>query len=348
MTATSDAKQILKSDTAEGVDDRALKNAADASLISFSTLPLGGKIGAVVLLLFFFIGLATLFMGILRSVSDVPMAAYVELKIPEGPAPSQAKTLLKSTTVPNASIKAAATIIPDNEPQEESAVIPKGHRISIILVESGLDVKATQRAIRELPSAVVLAFSPYASNVSGLVKDARSNGHQIWVGVPMEPLRYPAVDPGENTLLIRLSEAENLKRLSWAIGRVNQPVGVYNLMGSAFTANKKSLLPILKTLSERKLMFLDTRATPRSKASEIAASLSLPIAINDRFLDSAQSEAAIDRELRALEAQARLTGYAVGVGQPQSALISRLATWLPTLSDRGFILVPPSDTTHTR
>lgn len=215
-------------------------------------------------------------------------------------------------------------------------------KIAIVVNWLGLSDAATEAAIQELPGGVTLAFAPYAENLTNWVRLARAAGHEVLLNLPMEPLNYPANDPGPQTLLTSLSPARNLDRLEWTLSRVTGYVGVTNYMGSRFTTSSASLKPVLKALKGRGLLFLDSRSSSRSLAPEVAKELDLPWVANNRFLDNQASRRAIDAELEALEVVARSQGYAVGIGFPYPVTLERLAAWIPTLQEKGFVLAPVS------
>ena len=158
----------------------------------------------------------------------------------------------------------------------------------------------------------------------------------------MEPLDYPAHDPGPHTLLTSLPPSQNLDHLQWAMSRFTGYVGVTNYMGSRFTTSAEALKPVLIELKERGLLFLDSRSASRSIASTIAAELGLPRAINDRFIDTEASRRAIDKRLEEVERIARRKGHAVAIGFPYPVTIERLSVWSRMLEEKGFILAPIS------
>jgi hypothetical protein len=215
-------------------------------------------------------------------------------------------------------------------------------RIAIMLGDMGLSDAATRTAIRQLPSAVTLAFAPYVGNLQSWIAEARAGGHEAMLQLPMEPLDYPANDPGPQALLTSLTAADNLERLEWLLGRVTGYVGVTNYMGSKFTTSANDLRPVLQALKGRGLLFLDSRASPRSVAAELAKGIGLPEAVNNRFLDNEASRAAIDARLEELERIAKSTGTAVGIGYPYPVTIERIAAWAPGLAARGIMLAPIS------
>ena len=216
-------------------------------------------------------------------------------------------------------------------------------RIAIVVASLGLREAYSQAAIRTLPPDVTLAFTPYAGNLATWLATARGNGHEILMGVPMEPLGYPGNDPGPQTLLASLGTTENIRRLDWALSRAAGYVGVLPLMGSGFTANEKALKPVIEALKERGLMLLDTRASTQSLAGRISAAAGLPAAAATLTLDSKPTREAVEQRLADLERAARARGSAVGItfeGAP--VVLEVISAWAAGLGQRGIVLAPIS------
>lgn len=215
-------------------------------------------------------------------------------------------------------------------------------RIAVVLVGLGLSRELTERAMTALPGAISLSFSPYSRNLEAMMTRARRAGHETLIDLPMEPLDFPRDDPGPSTLLTSLSLVDNLNRLEWVLGRTPGYVGVTATMGSQFTTVEDALMPVLEVLKERGLMFVDSRATSRSIATELASSIQLPRAFNNAFVDMTPSISSIDRSLASLEAIARQQGYAVGIARPLPVTFDRLERWSRTLDGKGLALAPVS------
>jgi polysaccharide deacetylase 2 family uncharacterized protein YibQ len=215
-------------------------------------------------------------------------------------------------------------------------------RIAIVIGNLGLSSAATEAAIGQLPGAVTIAFSPYATRLDQYVPLARNAGHEVLLGVPMEPVSYPANDPGPQALLTSLTPAENLQRLSWQLSRFTGYVGVTNYMGSRFTASERDVRPILEELHRRGLLFFDSRSAGSSVAGRIAAQIGMPTASNERFIDSEPSRAAITQALGAVEEEAKQKGAAIAMGFPYNVTIELVAAWTKTLPDAGIVLAPIS------
>ncbi|MSP66958.1 MAG: divergent polysaccharide deacetylase family protein [Alphaproteobacteria bacterium] len=211
--------------------------------------------------------------------------------------------------------------------------------IVVVMTSLGLAANATRSAI-ELPGEITLAFVPYARRLDEWVALARAAGHEVLVDMPMEPQNFPAQDPGPQALLTSLSAGENIGRLEWALGRAVGFVGVVNHMGSKFTESPNHLTPVLESLRDRGLIFLDSRSSTASVAARVATAVTVPRVINDRFIDNEASRDAIDEQLATLEAVARRSEVAVGMARPYPVTIERLSAWLKTLPAKGFAVAP--------
>ncbi|EDP66542.1 hypothetical protein BAL199_15813 [alpha proteobacterium BAL199] len=215
-------------------------------------------------------------------------------------------------------------------------------RVAIVMIGVGFGKDITEKATTLLPGAISLSFSPYVRNIEALMARARQAGHETLIDLPMEPLDFPRDDPGPSTLLTSLSLVDNLNRLEWVLGRAPGYVGVTTWMGSQFTTVEDALMPVLQGLRQRGLMFVDSRASSRSIATELASSIQLPRAFNNTFIDQTPSAGTIDRALASLEATARQQRYAVGIARPLPVTIERLSRWAGTLEGKGIALAPIS------
>lgn len=216
-------------------------------------------------------------------------------------------------------------------------------RVGILIAGLGMSQSATLTAVQQLPGAVTLGFNPYARKLQDWIDQARAAGHEVMLELPMEPVNYPNDDPGPHTLLTNLDAEANLKRIEWLLSRFTGYVGVTNYMGSKFTTSAEALRPVLDTLQQRGLMFLDSRSSVHSVAGQVANEVGLVQAANNRFLDNKASRTAIDARLAELERIARATGSSIGIAFPYPVSIERVAAWAETIESRGLVLAPLSN-----
>ena len=215
-----------------------------------------------------------------------------------------------------------------------------GPRVAIVISGLGVSANVTRQAVEKLPGPVTLGFTPYGTDVEGMVTSARAAGHEVLLQAPMEPFDYPDNDPGPQTLLTTLSLDQNTDRLHWLMSRFQGYVGIANYMGARFTSTEAALAPVLKEVSRRGLIYVDDGSSPRSLAGQIAGANNLPFARAEILLDAVTTTAHIDRALARLEALAREHGSAVGTASALPASIERIAQWAKAAEGRGIVLVP--------
>jgi polysaccharide deacetylase 2 family uncharacterized protein YibQ len=213
-------------------------------------------------------------------------------------------------------------------------------RIAVLVVGLGISESATATAIERLPGEISFAFSPYGLRLDRQLAAARAAGHEVLIGLPMEPANFPLNDPGPQALLTGLPPTENAARLAWALSRAQGYVGVTNaasavLRGERFTASAEAMRPVLETLRERGLLYIEARPGERAPAA-------VPSRTADVVLDERPGRAEIEARLAELERIALERGVALGVSGPSPFALDRLAIWAPQLDARGLALAPVS------
>jgi polysaccharide deacetylase 2 family uncharacterized protein YibQ len=214
------------------------------------------------------------------------------------------------------------------------------NRVGIVVTGLGLNAQVTEAAIARLPGSVTLAFDPYADRLGDWLAKARAQGHEVLIGVPMEPSDYPDSDPGPATLLTSLSASDNLLRLEWVLARAPAYVGVVGQFGGRFANSAKDMLPVLDALKRRGLMYVDNLPSSQSRTGRMARDLGLPRALNDLALDADPTPKAIEAHFSTLMELARSRGQAVGFAEPLPATIDALERLLPNLAGRNLVLAP--------
>jgi polysaccharide deacetylase 2 family uncharacterized protein YibQ len=220
-----------------------------------------------------------------------------------------------------------------------AAAPTSGHpMIAMVIDDMGLDRRRSARAI-ELPGPLTLSFLPYAEDLPAQTAQAHRNGHELLVHVPMEPLGH-GNDPGPGALTVGLDGDEITARLRRDLTRFDGFVGINNHMGSKFTGYTAGMALVMSELRARGLLWLDSRTTAGSVGPALAREYEVPHVERDVFLDNNPTLPAVRHELAELEAAARRHGGAVAIGHPKDATLEALAAWLPSLAERGFVLVP--------
>ncbi len=215
-------------------------------------------------------------------------------------------------------------------------------RIAIVMSEMGLSGVSTGLALERLPPGVTLAFVPYAERLATLVEAARSKGHEVLVTVPLQPSDYPLTDPGPGTLFVGRDTATNLSRLTRVLTSVAGYVGVIDLYGTRFATVPSAMVPVLETVRDVGLLYVDGSRAPDSVLPQLGDDLGIPWARADRVIDLSPSRGAIDEQLAQLAAVAETQGFAVGLARPRPATIERLLPWMRVLSEQNMVVAPIS------
>jgi polysaccharide deacetylase 2 family uncharacterized protein YibQ len=214
-------------------------------------------------------------------------------------------------------------------------------RIGLILGGIGLNAQHSEEAIRRLPGAVTLAFSPYALRPEPLAERARARGMEMLSALPLEPAGFPGrADPGERALLTGLSAVENGDRLLWALSRLQGQVGAIGaegaMRGERFAANAELLGGLQAALHGRGLLFVDARPGAAHPARAFGRAV-------DLVLDEPPTRGEVERRLAELEQTARANRSALGyAGDPVPSVVGAILAWSAGLEARGAVIAPVS------
>ncbi|MFC7475471.1 divergent polysaccharide deacetylase family protein [Dankookia sp. GCM10030260] len=212
-------------------------------------------------------------------------------------------------------------------------------RLGLVVGGLGMNAAVTEEAIRRLPPAVALAFSPYAPRVELLLAQARARGMEVLLALPLEPTGYPLNNPGNRALLTGLSQSENGDRLLWALSRFTGYVGAIGALGpmrgERFAQLGESMGALQTTLTARGLLYLDPRPGA-VRAPDRAWGRGA-----DLVVDEPATRSEIERKLARLEELAREHGAALGyAGEASPVLVDRVAAWAGGVEQRGLVLAP--------
>ncbi|WP_309082668.1 divergent polysaccharide deacetylase family protein [Chelativorans sp.] len=218
----------------------------------------------------------------------------------------------------------------------------RGARIAIVIGGLGISQTGTQEAIEKLPPEITLAFAPLGNSLSRWMQTARRDGHEIIMQVPLEPIGYPASNPGRYTLLTGADPDTNLVNLHRVLARITNYTGVMNYMGARFTSDPEAMDLLMGELAQRGLLYVDDGSSARSLAEQVALAKGVPFAASDEIIDQERERGAILAKLDELERIARARGFAVGSGSALEATVETVSAWADEVRKRGIELVPIS------
>jgi polysaccharide deacetylase 2 family uncharacterized protein YibQ len=215
-------------------------------------------------------------------------------------------------------------------------------RIAIVVTGLGISPSTTTATLDGLPPGVTLAFSPYGSDLQGLVSLARGKGNEVVLEVPMEPYDFPNTDPGQNTLLTGASAKSNGARLRWVLTRFTGYAGLVSFEGSKFLSNAADMRTLLDATRKRGLFFVDGGVNDQSVAREAATEVGAHFARVDIRIDANPSREMMAQALDALEKMAMRKGSAIGITGTYPGTAGQVSAWANALEQKGFALVPLS------
>jgi polysaccharide deacetylase 2 family uncharacterized protein YibQ len=174
---------------------------------------------------------------------------------------------------------------------------------------------------------------------------AQARGHEALVMLPVQ-LPNKLADTTMAPLRADVTPAENVRRLQAVLARAGTGyIGVVVPMATPFSASESVLRPVLKDISDRGLLLLETFRTHR-KIYEIGTRLGLPYSADAGWIDRTPDGAEITANLRALEEFTQRNHFALAVGMAQRETVERLIAWSKDLEKRGLVLTPVTGLTE--
>ena len=199
-------------------------------------------------------------------------------------------------------------------------------KLVIVIDDLGASISAVQRLLA-LDFPVTCAFWPHGAYTRKGASAAYAQGLEILVHQPMEPLGYPQIKAGPNTLLSTMNEGQIRRILNASLAAVPHAVGLNNHMGSRFTQHQGVVHAVIRLLAERGLFVLDSYTHHLSVFAAEGKRLGIEHYRRNVFLDVVHTRSKILEELQRAERIALLTGQAVAIGHPLPETLDALAEW---------------------
>lgn len=213
--------------------------------------------------------------------------------------------------------------------------------ISLVMVDYGLSKSASDKAVASLPEGVTMALSPYSGDAQKMTTTARQDGHEVWLGLPIQSNTYGTDDTGNQTLLVNAGVDQNKNRLLTNLGKATGYAGVIDLDSPAFTQSAADLDSIYSNIIKRGLAL--AQGNPKDTLTgEFAVTHKSPFIQNDVWIDTSLNREAIDNEMKKLQQLALNGGVAVGFFHPYPAVIAAIQDWEASFATEQIQLAPLS------
>ena len=211
-------------------------------------------------------------------------------------------------------------------------------RIAIVIDDLGY--RDTDKQALTLPGAITYSILPHTPYGRKLALKANANNNEVLLHIPMEAENGKKLGPG--ALTSNMSEAEIYASLNDSLAEVPFAIGINNHMGSRLTQLSEPMSWTMSFLKQHDLLFLDSRTSPHSKASNIAKTLGVPVKGRHVFLDNQLTDSYITQQFQLLIKHAQQQDFAIAIAHPHPETIKALTRLIPTLKQNNIELVPLS------
>ncbi len=164
------------------------------------------------------------------------------------------------------------------------------HVLSIIIDDVGYNMQALRRLIA-LPYTVAVSVLPDSPHAKEAAQMAYQHGLPVMLHMPMETTNPKYQKKMEAFYLhTAMSKSVFTQVFEDALAKVPHVIGVNNHMGSALTADKKSMQWLMELCQKHGLFFIDSRTSAKSVAANVAQDEHIPWNARDIFLDNSVQE----------------------------------------------------------
>ena len=204
------------------------------------------------------------------------------------------------------------------------------NKLAIVIDDVGYHSKE-DAAVFAMPREISVAIIPAAPYARVRNQEAKSQGRDILIHMPMQPISAIKIEDGG--LHLGMSAAQVNDRVNTAKNIVRDAIGMNNHMGSAATADVNLMTHLMNTLREKHLFFLDSRTIGKSVAGKIAKEQGVRSLDRHIFLDDSNELADVQHQFQSAIRYARKHGTAIAIGHPRPNTIAVLQAGLRNLPE---------------
>ncbi len=186
-------------------------------------------------------------------------------------------------------------------------------KVAIVIDDFGNNMLGTEEMMN-LPFPITVAVMPFLPTTRRDAEWAHRVGHEVFVHLPMEPLRGKRSWLGPGAITADLSDEEIKRRVNAAIDNVPHAVGINNHMGSKVTADARVMRAVLEVCRDRGMMYLDSHTNYRSVVAAVARELGVPYVENNLFLDDISSKRHIAKQINVLRNFLKQHAICIAIG----------------------------------
>jgi uncharacterized protein len=210
-------------------------------------------------------------------------------------------------------------------------------RIAIVIDDIGY--RKTDSEVLALPGNLTLSILPHTPFGKILAEQAYQKNHDILLHIPMEAENAELLGPG--ALTVDMNEQKIRASLNSSFNEIPFAIGINNHMGSRLTQLYSPMVWTMRYLQEKKLLFLDSLTSNKSKAGRIARYFNVPELNRSIFLDNHLDQDYINKQFSRLVWQAlnSRSNTAIAIAHPHPETMQALARLIPLLAKKNIELV---------
>jgi len=196
--------------------------------------------------------------------------------------------------------------------------------------------------LKDLGRPVAVAILPDLPLSQWIAGEAARLGMEVLLDLPMEPYRYPELDPGPGALMMAMDPATAARILTKHLMALPGVVGVTNHMGSRMTEDRARMRAVLEPLRTRRLLFVDALTSNLSVGYDEARALGLRAGRRQVAIDASAGEDALRARWEEAGRLAVDRGEAIALAHGHPLTIRLLKEYIPRWETAGVRMVPVS------
>jgi hypothetical protein len=157
-------------------------------------------------------------------------------------------------------------------PRRGEPALRPAPRLALVLFGLGDDADEARRFL-DLPVPFAVAIAPGSRASSAMFRAAHEKGREVVLHVPLEPVNYPALNPGPGTLLVTMKPDLATGTVRRWLDQAGPVVGVANHMGSLATQDMTLMGAVFRELQRRHLPFIHVQPTAGAVCRALAAEM---------------------------------------------------------------------------
>ncbi len=218
--------------------------------------------------------------------------------------------------------------------------LPDEPRLAIVVDDFGYSYDGTVTGFLSIDAPLTLSVVPGTRYAGRIAEETIEAGKALIAHIPMEPIEYPAKNPGPGALMVADDEESLRRRLADVLDSFPFFEGANNHMGSRAMLDRRIVTVVLEEVSARDLYFIDSKTIASDLARDVADSLHVRFGENRLFWDTGYDDGEeILANLDRLGEIAMRTGAAIGIGHPRRIALEALRQKLPEFEKLGIRLV---------